>query len=186
MKKFAFLAFEDCAIWQVTLLQKFLKNKGWEMETLSIDGSDAATDGGLVIHADHSIKEADSNHYDLVLLPGGNITPAMIESASLRAFLKGSQGTIAASCASAVLLAVSGLINGPYTFMPQTKEKFSPFFSDGIYTDADICINERIITCKGFAHFEFMMAIFETFGLIQNDPMLARIALKLSKNPNLQ
>jgi putative intracellular protease/amidase len=104
---------------------------------------------------DHSIKEADSNHYDLILLAGGNITPSMLESASLCAFLKGSQGTIAASCASAVLLAASGLINGPYTCIPQTKEKFSQFFDDGIYTDADVCINERIITCKGLPILSF-------------------------------
>ncbi|MGG3624180.1 hypothetical protein ABES25_11555 [Bacillus gobiensis] len=36
MNKFAFVAYDDFAIWQVALLQKFLKDKSWKMETFRL------------------------------------------------------------------------------------------------------------------------------------------------------
>ncbi|MGG3575079.1 DJ-1/PfpI family protein [Bacillus gobiensis] len=149
MNKFAFIAYDDFAIWQVALLQKFLKDKSWKMETFSIDGSNVSTDGGIVINVEKSIETEDPNEYDLILLPGGNVTSSLIENQPLRTFLRCYKGNIAANCASAVLLAASGLINGKYTCMPQTNDQYSHLFRNGNYDGSDVCIYKNIITSKG-------------------------------------
>ncbi|WP_257351537.1 hypothetical protein [Pseudalkalibacillus decolorationis] len=56
MKKFAFIVFDNCAVWQVTLLQKFLKDKGWKIDTLSVDGSNISTDGGWLFMLNSPLK----------------------------------------------------------------------------------------------------------------------------------
>lgn len=182
MKKYAFIVFDNCAIWQVTLLQKFLRDKGWEFDVLSLDGNPLKTDGGMSIQVDYSIEKSYPHNYNLILLPGGDITSSLLESESLKSFLKEFNGTIAASCASAVLLASANLIKGNFTSMPHIKEHFSSYFSNGTFLNTDVCVNENIITSKGFAHYEFMMAVLEKLGLTSEDPVLEKIALKLSRN----
>ncbi|MFE7062221.1 DJ-1/PfpI family protein [Sutcliffiella sp. NPDC057660] len=182
MGKFACVLFENCAIWQVTLLQKFLKDNGWEMETLTHDGLPVSTDGGLDVHAASSFSAADSNKYRMILIPGGEITPSLAENRDLHNFLENFNGLIAASCASAVLLGASGLIVGNYTTMPHVKDLFSSYFAEGTYMDSDVYVNNKIITSKGYAHYEFMMAVLEKLKLTEQDTRLEKIALKLSRN----
>jgi hypothetical protein len=43
----------------------------------------------------------------------------------------------------------------------------------------------RIVTSKGFAHDDFLMAVLDAVGLTGADVKLPRIALKLSKNHGL-
>ncbi|WP_179298678.1 DJ-1/PfpI family protein [Evansella halocellulosilytica] len=182
MKKFAMIVYDNCAIWQVTLLQKFLKDKGWEMDILSVDGSSVVTDGGMVIQVDKPVGNADSKKYELLLLPGGQMTDVLVENEQLKACISHFEGMIAASCASAVLLASAGRIQGNYTTMPQIKDHYSHYFQHGTYEDSDVCLYENIITSKGFAHYEFMMAVLNKLELIKRDPKLKVIARKLARN----
>ncbi|WP_449621536.1 DJ-1/PfpI family protein [Robertmurraya sp. Marseille-Q9965] len=182
MKKYAMIVYDNCAIWQVTLLQKFLKDQKWDIHTFSIDGLNVVTDGGMTIYVDQSIELADPKEYELILLPGGPIPSFLIENIPLKNFLRESNGLIAASCASCLILASAGLIKGDFTCMPHVKEEYPKLFMHGHFTDNDVCSYDRIITSKGFAHFEFMMAILMKLELTKKDPRLSKIAWKLGKN----
>ncbi|MFT4414034.1 DJ-1/PfpI family protein [Fredinandcohnia humi] len=181
MKKVGFIVYDHFAMWQVSLLQMFLKNAGYQIEPLSISGGGIATDGGISILTE-PLSKANSKSYSLVLFPGGNVTEEIIEDPTLQHFLQTFDGLIAASCASAAIVAGAGILKGNYTCVPIAKERFSRYFTSSTYTDNDVCVNDRIITSKGHAHFEFMMAVLNGLRVMQEDPRLESMALKLGRN----
>ena len=181
----AFLGFDGCAIWQVALLQMFLANAGWTMDTITADGDEIVTDGGLRLRTTRALVGVRPRDYHLILMAGGDIPRSLVGDPSLQRFLTQSCGIIAASCASAVLVGSAGLIVGDYTCMPHTAERYRDCFPNGHYTGADVCRNNRIVTSQGHAHYEFMMTVLDAVGLVAADEGLSRLALKLSKNQPL-
>lgn len=179
----AFLGFDGCAIWQVALLQMFLRNAGWTMDTITADGDEIVTDGGLRLRSTRALADVRARDYHLILMAGGDIPSSLI--GDLQGFLTHSFGIIAASCASAVLVGSAGLIAGDYTCMPHTAERYRDCFPNGHYTGADVCRNNRIVTSQGNAHYEFMMTVLDAVGLVAADERLPRMALKLSRNQPL-
>jgi putative intracellular protease/amidase len=183
-RKVGFIVFDHFAIWQVSLLQMFLHNAGFEIETISINGGLVVTDGEINVSTE-SIENKDPNSYELLLLPGGEVTSQLLSNKILQGFLQEFDGFIAASCASSVLLAAAGLIKGDYTTMPHIKEQFSEYYSDGRYMDTDIVVRDKMVTSKGFAHFEFMMAVLNKLGITEKNSRIEVMALKLSRNQSL-
>ncbi|MBS4174695.1 DJ-1/PfpI family protein [Bacillus sp. FJAT-49736] len=183
-KKVGFIVYDDFAIWQVSLLQMFLKNAGYCVETLSINGGLVPTDGGVLVHTER-IDQRNPNEYAFLLLPGGKVTKDLIDNQQLHQFLQDFDGLIAASCGSSAIVAGAGLVKSDFTTMPHIKELFAEYYADGNYTDTDIVIGDKLITSKGFAHFDFMMAVLVKIGLIEANPRLKNLALKLSKNQTL-
>ncbi|MCK9862114.1 hypothetical protein [Paenibacillus sp. ATY16] len=81
-----------------------------------------------------------------------------------------------------IIQASANLIQGNFTSMPYIKEHFSSYLNSGIFLNTDVCVNQNIITSKGFAHYELMMAVLEKLGITKEDPVIEKIALKLSIN----
>ncbi|RHW41692.1 hypothetical protein D1B31_08245 [Neobacillus notoginsengisoli] len=91
-------------------------------------------------------------------------------------------GLIASNCASTAIIGSAGLLNGKFTTMPHIKDHFAHYFKDGIYCDCDIVAGEKIITARGYAHYEFMMAVLARLELLESNPRLVKMTLILSKN----
>ncbi|MFD2444775.1 DJ-1/PfpI family protein [Bacillus sp. CGMCC 1.16607] len=183
--KIGFIVFNHFAIWQVSLLQMFLKNAGYTIETLSINGGLVPTDGGILVSTE-SLEMKDPHQYKMLLLPGGEITSELLENEILKRFLKEYNGLIAASCASSVLVAAAGVIEGEYTTMPHIKDHFAEYCSKGIFTNTDCVVSEHLITSKGFAHYEFMQAVLKKLGITELNSKIEQIALKLSRNQEIE
>ncbi|HEY4552663.1 MAG TPA: DJ-1/PfpI family protein [Bacillaceae bacterium] len=183
--KAAFLAYDECAVWQVSLLQMFLSRHGWSIDTLTIGGKEIVTDGGLTVKATKPVDRQYAKDYGLIMMAGGRMTKELAQESSIRNFLQESTGIIAASCASSVLAGAAGLVTGPFTAMRDTVNRFDEYFTEGKYMDSDICIDGRLITCKGFAHYELTDAVLEETGVSDDDPNVRRAALKLSRNQML-
>ncbi|MFA9559156.1 DJ-1/PfpI family protein [Evansella sp. AB-rgal1] len=181
MKKIGFIVYDGFAIWQVGLLQMFLKQDGYEIETISINGGLISTDGGLQVNSD-PLAEKDPKSYDLLLMAGGEINEKLLENNMITNFLQSYEGLIAASCASSLLVGAAGLLDCEYTAMPHLNAIYTEFYADGDYVDKDICVADRVITSRGHAHYDFMIAVLEKLGITKNDPKLYKLALKLSKN----
>lgn len=184
--KVAFLALEGAALWQVTLLLKFLRDAGLTIRTLTPGGQPVTTDGGLHLRPDVALEHAVPRDYDILLMAGQDITMEDAENPQILRFLRqfaGHGGWIAASCASAVYLGAAGLLGGlRFTSMPQVVQTFEPYFVKSIFADTDVCVSGNIITSKGYAHFDFMMAVCRQLGVVQDDPHFERIAYKLGRN----
>lgn len=183
--KVAFLAFEGSAIWQVTLLQKFLRRAEWTIRTLTLEGQSVTTDSGLHLRPDGALETATPRDFDVVIMAGQDVHREEAEDPRIHRFLRqfaGHGGLIAASCASSVYLGASGLLGGlRFTSMPHVVREFEDYFSKSIFEDTDVAVDGNIITSKGHAHFEFMMAVCERLGVTQ-DPQFERMARKLSRN----
>lgn len=181
-KSVGFIVFENFAMWQVSLLQMFLKNAGYAMDTLSVEGGLIQTDGGVSVQTE-SIQSKNANTYDLLMMPGGQVTNELVDNAALRIFLQEFNGLIAASCASSAVVGAAGLLNGKeFTTMPHIKEEFADCYAEGIYMDCDIVPGDTVITSRGFAHYEFMDAVLTKLGIVDTNPRIKQIALKLSRN----
>lgn len=151
---------------------------------MTVGGENVRTDGGLTLAADYALEDICPQDYSLLLLPGlsGEIPETLIENNALKRFVQSFTGLIAASCASALLIAGAGRLTGKFTMMPWVKEQYEPYFSQGTYVDQDVCVDQQVITSKGFAHIEFMLKVLEELGLFKEDPRLEKMALHLSKN----
>lgn len=183
--KVAFLAFEGCAVWQIALLQKFLRQAGFTIRTLTLGGVPVTTDGGLRLQPDGTIENATPRDYDVVLMAGQDMTLEAAEDSRVHRFLRqyaATGGLIAASCASTVYLGAARLLGGlRFTSMPGVVKDFEELFVNSIYEDVDVVSDGNIITSKGYAHYEFMMAVSHRLGLTK-DPQFLRMASKLARN----
>lgn len=171
------MAFEQCAMWQVALLQMILHRQGWVWRVLSGDGLPVRTDGGIRLAVDASLNQVTPREFDMVVMAGGEFPEEAIENPQVHRFLRqfdGGRGLIAASCASILPLAAAGLLGGRrFTCLQQTIESNTSYFGHAIYTGDDVCTDENIISSKGHAHVEWTEAVCRALGLFDADPRLA-------------
>lgn len=184
MKKVAFIAYDDFAMWEVALLQKLLKNCGWQVDTITVDGKTVRTDGGLSVAPDYALMDVQAQDYALLLMPGasGKIPATLIENEALQVFIRTFSGLIAACCASAVFPVAAGKLTGNFTTTLVAKETYASYFSTATFLDVDVCEQDQVITAKGHAHVEFMLKVLEKLGILAENPRIEQIALKLGKN----
>jgi putative intracellular protease/amidase len=182
--KAAFLAFDQCAMWQVALLQMVLHRAGWVWRTVTLDGEAVQTDGGIRLAADGGLDGATPRDFQLVVMAGGEFSEAQINDPRVHRFLRqfdGSRGLIAASCASIQTVGAAGLLGGRrFTCLPHTLEAGTANFGYAVYTGDDVCVDENIISSKGHAHVQWAMAVCRTLGLFESDKRLPDVMQKLA------
>lgn len=183
--KAAFLAFHQCPVWQVALLQMFLHNSGWTIRTLTFGGKDVITDSGLVLKAQGSIETTWPRDYDLVLLPGGELASQTVHNPHLHRFLRqfdGHPGIVAALSSGVALIAAAGLLGGMrFATDASVVEQYEQYFSQAAWDEQDACLDGNIITGKGQAHYDVMLLVCKWFG-IADDPTFEATARRLGKN----
>lgn len=110
-----FLAFPECAIWQVAPLQRALRQHGWTMRTVTVDQPTVSTDGGLVLTAQATVHTLYPRDARLLLMAGGDISGTLADDPSLHRFLRQydlGRGWIAAIGNAWRPLAAAGLAGG--------------------------------------------------------------------------
>jgi len=172
--KAAFLAFEECSVWQVALLQMFLRKSGWTMRTLTLDGQSVVTDGGLRLVPDGGVERAAPRDYNLVLMAGGTPQPELAEDPRLHRFLRqydGQRGLIAACAESVPYVAAAGLLGGlRVTTTAECYLQFEPFFHGTVFTGQDVCFDGNIVTSQGRDASAFARAVCTQLGMVEEIP----------------
>lgn len=80
---------------------------------------------------------------------------------------------IASICASAILLAKAGILNGrKFTCLQNAYENHKSLFERSIYTGTDIEVENTVVTAKGTAFAEFAVAICQLMGLLNEKEKL--------------
>jgi putative intracellular protease/amidase len=163
--KAAFLAFDQCALWQVGLLQLSLRECGWFIRTLSLGGQPVTTDGGVRLQADDAMDRAAPRDYQLLFIAGGQIDPIIAADSRIKRFLRQYDSTgqlIAAIGPSIQLLAVAGLLGGLRVAVEShIAEGYPAEFGHSILDDADTAKDGNIITAREGAFTEWTMDICE-------------------------
>lgn len=167
--KAAFLAFPNCAVWQVSLLQMLLTKSGWVVRTLTLDGQPVRTDGGLRIFPDGKVETAAPRDYNLVLMAGGPVHPQVVDNPHLHRFLRqydGNRGLIAAASESIAYVAGSGLLGGlRFTTAETCYQDYESYFYGCYYTGQDTCGDGNIISCQPHAYEGFARAVCNYLGI---------------------
>lgn len=168
--KAAFLAFDECSVWQVALLQMFLRKSGWTMRTLTMDGQSVITDGGLRLVPDGAIERVAPRDYNLLLLAGGRPHPELAEDPRLQRFLRqydGQRGLIAACAESVLYVAAAGLLGGlRLTTTAECYREFEPYFHGTLFTAQDVCVDGNIVTSQGRDASTFARAVCTQVGIL--------------------
>jgi len=139
---------------EAVALIDIMRRGGIEVTSVYLDGefaSDLVTGAnGITIQANSSIKEAISDDYDMIVLPGGwGGTNHLAENSRVQTLLKefkAKEKYVAAMCAAPYALHVAGVLNHNYTCYPSVEEKIR---LDG-YTDQEkVVIDGKVITSRG-------------------------------------
>ena len=139
---------------EAVALIDIMRRGGLEVTSVYLDGefaSDLVTGAnGITIQANSSIKEAISDDYDMIVLPGGwGGTNHLAENSRVQTLLKefkAKEKYVAAMCAAPYALHVAGVLNHNYTCYPSVEEKIR---LDG-YTDQEkVVIDGKVITSRG-------------------------------------
>ncbi|MFW9922675.1 MAG: DJ-1/PfpI family protein [Candidatus Thorarchaeota archaeon] len=174
MKVYMFLYdnFADFEITQVTLLLK-----EYPLVTVGFEKGLVKSYGGLKVHADIDLNSLDTNDVEIFIIPGGT-PPKFIEDSnysekitklnSILNNLNSKKKLIAAICGGPIFLTNSGILNGKRC-TGSNDENEKPFYSNTIYTDADVEITDNIITAKGQAFTEFAVEIAKKVNIIKSD-----------------
>lgn len=167
--KAAFLAFPDCAVWQVALLQKVLTNAGWAIRTLTLDGKSVRTDGGLQLCPDGKVETAAPRDYNLVLMAGGPVQEQIADNPHLHRFLRqydGQRGLIASASESILYVAGAGLLGGlRFTTSATCYQTYDSYFYGCQYEGKGVCVDGNIVSCQPQANREFTSAVCNQLGI---------------------
>ncbi len=172
--KVLFFAFPQYADFEVAHTLFFLRKLGKaQITTITVDGKQVESVGGLHTLAHLAIEHVIINEYDLVLLPGGDGVDEVLASPSLLGLLQKAatlQIPIASICASSTFLAKAGLLHGKeFTCLPGTFAQYKKLFEGAHYTEREIEINNGFITAKGTAFPLFTLETCKLVGLVKDE-----------------
>jgi 4-methyl-5(b-hydroxyethyl)-thiazole monophosphate biosynthesis len=174
LRNVLFVAYPEYADFEVAHALFMLKKVGKSsITTVTVDGKPVKSLGGLTTEAQQSCSNVSVQDYDLVLLSGGDGVNAVWEDRGLSDLLQNAHRRrvpIASICASALLLAKAGVLDGKeFTCLPHTYEYHKDVFRGAQYTGADVKRDGTIITAKGIAYADFTMAVGDILGVFRDD-----------------
>lgn len=165
---------EDYADFQIGHLLFFLKQLGTaNVNTVSIDGEEVRSLGGLKIKPDDQLNHININDYDLLLIPGGDSINCVADNIKLHQLIKNAYEKnifIASMCGSAAFLGKAGILQDKsFTCNINTYEYFKDDLASGHYTGKDVeTSHSGFLTAKGVAVAEFTVAVLERLNLFHN------------------
>jgi 4-methyl-5(b-hydroxyethyl)-thiazole monophosphate biosynthesis len=171
MKNVLFFAYPQYADFEIAHALFLLRKLGEaKITTVSIDGKSVESIGGLRILVESSLSDINVTNFDLIIISGGDGIREVIEEESVTSMITHAYNAsipIASICASATLLAKSGILDGQkFTCLPSTYEHNKSLFENSLYTGTDIEIGKSVITAKGTAFAEFAVSVCRQIGLL--------------------
>ncbi|MFJ7971792.1 DJ-1/PfpI family protein [Psychrobacillus sp. NPDC096389] len=174
MKKILFFAYPQYADFEIAHALFLLRKIGkYTVTTVSVDGEDVESVGGLWTKAEGALSDINVSDFSLILIPGGDGVPDIINEESITAKLVEAFNLsipIASICGSAVLLGKAGILEGrEFTCNQSTFDYNENIFSRSLYTGKDIEVSDQIITAKGTAFAEFAVSVGQMLDLFQDE-----------------
>jgi protein deglycase len=173
MKKILFFVYPQYADFEIAHALFLLKKIGkYAVTTVSIDGEDVESVGGLWTTVESTLADTNIMDFSLILIPGGDGVPEILKEEIITAKLVEAYNLgipIASICGSAVLLGKAGILEGrEFTCNQGTFENNKLFFSNSNYSGKDIEVGHQIITAKGTAFAEFAVSIGKMLDLFKD------------------
>ncbi|MFT8323575.1 MAG: DJ-1/PfpI family protein [Bacillus sp. (in: firmicutes)] len=179
MKKVLLILFQRYADFEIAHALFLLHKIGSaQIISVSIDGEAIKSIGGLVTAVSSALSHIRVVDYDLILIPGGDGIQELLTEKVVSTVLRDAYDSripIASMCASAVLLAQAGILEGKrFTCLTHSFNYYRSFFTEGIYTGNDCEVSDLVVTAKGTAFAEFALITCQIIGMNFDDEQLKK------------
>jgi putative intracellular protease/amidase len=149
------LLYDDCCIYEIVILNYFLKFTNSEMLFCSVDGQAIQAMEGYSIKCNISLKEVDLSSVRSLIVPGGNIKNIdKKEIFETIVKLNDKKVLIAGICAGVDILDKAGILKN----IPSTHS-----------VDADCVSNGNIVTARANAYVDFAIEVGKALELFEDD-----------------
>lgn len=149
------LLYHTSCIYEIVILNYFLKFSGKDVVFTSLDGQPITAMEGYSINVEKSLKEVDVKEVELLIVPGGNIRE--IDKKEVWDFLNEvhqNQGVLAAICAGVDVLDHAGILKG----IDSTHS-----------TDLDVAVTDTVITSRANGYVDFAIEVAKKMDLFENE-----------------
>ena len=149
------LLYNTCCIYEIVILNYFLKYSGKNVEFVSIDGNAISSMEGYSINVSGIMTNTNTKNIELMIIPGGNIKE--IDNKIVWEYIKqihSDNALIAGICAGVDVLDHSGVLDG----IDSTHS-----------TELDVVVTDKIITSRANGYVNFAIEIAKKMNLFKDD-----------------
>lgn len=149
------LLFDSACIYEIVILNYFLKFTNSETIYCSLDGGSITSMEGYSINTDGKLSEIDVRNLRSIIVPGGDITG--IKNEEVYALLRSARDNgkvVAGICAGVDVLEASGILGG-------IKSTHSE--------DLDVARDNHIITARANAYVDFAIEVGKELELFEDE-----------------
>lgn len=153
--KDVFLLYDTCCLYEIVILNYFMKATGCETVFCSPDGRSVHAMEGYSVNVDMGLGELDPALVRSFIVPGGDIRQAASETVTeVLEKLKESGALIAGICAGTDLLERESILEG---------------ISSTHSAEEDVVKDGRVITARANAYVDFAIEIAKELGLFTDE-----------------
>ena len=149
------LLYDTSCIYEIVILNYFLKVTGKEMLFVSLDGKEITATEGYRIAPEERLDQVDPKDVELLVIPGGDI--AKIDTPGVWEYLKSVHemgGQIAAICAGVDVVEHAGLLEG-------IESTYS--------CEKDVVTSDRITTSRANGYVDFAIEVAKQMELFEDE-----------------
>lgn len=149
-----FLVYDDCCIYEIVILNYFMKFTGQDIKLCSPDGKAIRCMEGYSVNVDLSLGEVETEDVNCLVIPGGKI--AAINTAEVHSLIqkmKKKDAVLAAICAGVDVLDEAGVLR-------EIKSTHSE--------DLDVCRDQKVITARANAYVDFAIEVAKELDLFED------------------
>ncbi len=153
--KTAVLLYNSSCIFEIVILNYFLKFRNKDVVFVSVDGNSIISTEGYSMNVDGSLIDLDVSELELVIIPGGDIRE--LETEDVYEFLtevNKKNVTISAICAGVDLLEKTEVLFG---------------VQSTITVDLDVVVDGNIITARANAYVDFAIEVGKKMNIFENE-----------------
>ncbi len=149
------LLYNTCCIYEIVILNYFLRFTGKDVVFVSVDGNSITSMEGYSVNVLGKLTDIDVTNVELMVVPGGNIRE--IDNGSVYEYLqnvKVKKGIIAGICAGVDVMEHAGILEG----IPSTHS-----------TELDVAVTDRVITARANGYVDFAIEVAKKMNLFENE-----------------
>ncbi len=149
------LLYNTSCIYEIVILNYFLKYTGKEAAFVSVDGNPITSMEGYSVNVSGKLTDIDTKNVELMIVPGGNIKEIDNDTVwnSLRK-IHTSNGLIAGICAGVDVLDHAGILDG----IDSTHS-----------TELDVVVTDNVITSRANGYVDFAIEVAKKMNLFENE-----------------
>ncbi|MGI9278044.1 MAG: DJ-1/PfpI family protein [Endozoicomonas sp.] len=175
-KKVLVLLYPGCIEYEIKAALELLANQCEIHVTAPVKGTLPGSTG-LLYQINMSFEEALKEHFDCLLVPGGD-PGSVVENQALSQLLKNasqSGSVIGAVCAGPLLLAIAGILKGrQQTNAAYYPDEMAHVWEGSQFIREQVVIDQNIVTALPEAHIDFAAETGWLMGVFEHESQKAR------------